>query len=205
MLTVKTQLYPRNYSFCCSRIQKVEHEDYQGIVYDLQVEEDHSFSGPFLTIHNCGAGMINVCFAMFGAPVFTFSIVNSGDWIDKQAAKATGESSAFINKEKTKIDLNKEPTNLIERAIQTQYRLMIENTVKGIKDGFANTDKKVHLDAPVDFIVTGGTSSPNGFDKLFEKVLKEVNLPIKIGNVIRPKDPLFSVAKGTLIAAENHK
>ena len=191
---------------CCGRIQKIDHDDYSGIVYDLQVEEDHSFSGPMLTIHNCGGGMINVAFSLFGAPVFTFAIVNSGDWIDKQSAQATGESIAFINKEKTKIDLNKEPTNLVERAIKTQYELMIEKTVLGIKKGFENNqDKNAKLDTPVDFIVAGGTASPPGFDKLFEKLLRQAKLPVEIGKVVRPADPLFSVARGCLIAAENAK
>ena len=55
-----------------------------------------------------GAGMVNICYAMYGSPVFSFAIVNSGDWIDRQAAKATGESISYINKEKTKIDLTKQ-------------------------------------------------------------------------------------------------
>ncbi|NIQ17152.1 MAG: hypothetical protein GTO02_23055, partial [Candidatus Dadabacteria bacterium] len=63
-----------------------------------------------------GAGMVNLCFAMFGVPVFAFAIVNSGDWIDRMAAKATGENSTFINQEKTKINLSGDPTNLVERA-----------------------------------------------------------------------------------------
>ena len=189
--------------FCCSSVQKIEHEEYEGIVYDLQVEEDHSFSGPFLTIHNCGAGMVNICFAIYGKDMFTFSIVNSGDWIDKQAAKATGESIAFINKEKTKIDLDKEPTTLVERAIITQYKLMIEKTVAAIKHGLENnSDKKAKLDAPIDVVIAGGTSSPNGFEKFFAKVLKEANLPMQIGEIIKPKDPLYSVGRGCLIAAE---
>lgn len=192
--------------FCCGRVQAIENEEYEGEVYDLQVPGDHSFSGPFLTIHNCGAGMINVAFSLFGAPVFTFAIVNSGDWIDKQSAHATGETIAYINKEKTKIDLNKEPTNLIERAIMTQYQLMIEKTVIGIKRGLENNkDKNAKLDAPVDFVVAGGTASPPGFDKLFEKLLREAKLPIEVGRVIRPADPIYSVARGCLVAAENAK
>lgn len=192
--------------FCCGRVQAIENEEYEGEVYDLQVPGDHSFSGPFLTIHNCGAGMINVAFSLFGAPVFTFAIVNSGDWIDKQSANATGETIAYINKEKTKIDLNKEPSNLIERAIMTQYQLMIEKTVMGIKNGLENNkEKNAKLDAPVDFVVAGGTASPPGFDKMFEKLLRQANLPVQVGRVIRPADPLYSVARGCLIAAENAK
>lgn len=149
-----------------------------------------------------GAGMVNLCYSIFAAPVFQFSLVNSGDWIDKQAAKALQESVAFVNKEKTKIDLNKEPTNNTERAIGTQYRLMIEKTVAGIKKGLEES-KKGHAADAVDVVIAGGTSSPPGFDKLFETVIREAELPIKIGKVIRPADPLYSVARGCLVAAEN--
>ena len=191
--------------FCCGYVQKIEHEEYEGIVYDLQVEEDHSFSGPYLTIHNCGAGMVNVCYAMYGNPVFSFSIVNSGDWIDRQTAKATGETIAYINVEKTKIDLLKAPNNLVERAIATQYRLMIEHTVGGIKKGFADVNKTVRTDSPIDVVIAGGTSSPNGFAEMFREAIVQTNLPIKVGEIIKPDDPLYSVARGCLIAAEAAK
>lgn len=152
-----------------------------------------------------GAGMVNVCYAMYGTPVFKFAIVNSGDWIDKQAAKATGESVAFINKEKMKIDLTKNPATLVERAIHTQYGLMIEHTVTGLKKGFAEAIKSVRTDAPVDIVIAGGTSLPNGFGALFKEAVQQANLPIKIGEIIRPSDPLYSVARGCLIAAEAAK
>lgn len=151
-----------------------------------------------------GAGMVNVAHALFGAEVFTFSLVNSGDWIDEQAAKATGETIAFINKEKHKIDLSKEPSNLVERAIKTQYELMLERTVAGLKKGFEdNKEKNVRIDTPIDIVISGGSSIPNGFDTLFSKLVKNANLPIEVGKIIRPKDPLYSVARGCLLAAEN--
>lgn len=153
---------------------------------------------------SCGAGMVNVAFSLFGAEVFTFALVNSGDWIDKQAAKATQESIAYINKEKHKIDLSKEPATLVERAIRTQYELMIEKTVSGLRKGLEeNRDKHARLGKPIDVVVAGGTASPPGFDKFFEDLLRKANLPVEIGKVIRPKDCLYSVAKGCLIAAEN--
>jgi len=40
---------------------------------------------------------------------------------------------------------------------------------------------------------------------MFETLLRQANLPIEIGRVIRPDDPLYSVARGCLIAAENAK
>jgi actin-like ATPase involved in cell morphogenesis len=153
---------------------------------------------------SCGAGMINVAFALYGAEVFSFSLVNSGDWIDRQSAKATGETIAFINKEKHKIDMTKEPTNLVERAIKTQYELMIEKTIGGIKKGLeANKDKKARLDHAVDVIVAGGSASPPGFDTMFRDLLTSTELNIDLGKVIRPDDPIYSVSRGCLVAAEN--
>jgi hypothetical protein len=150
-----------------------------------------------------GAGMVNLCYCVFGVPAFQFSIVNSGDWIDTMAAKATGESPTFINQAKTEIDLGKEPTNLVERAIQTQYRIMIEHTVHCIKKGLV--DAKKGNSGDVDIVIAGGTSSPPGFKEQFEEVVRQADLPIKLGKVIRPEDPLYSVARGCLIAAEMHQ
>jgi hypothetical protein len=149
-----------------------------------------------------GAGMVNLCMAMFGNPVFSFAIVNSGDWIDKQAARATAESPTFINKQKMKIDLSKPPTDLVERAIHTQYRLMIEHCVSEIRNGLSKNSKVVRTDEPFDIVVSGGTSTPNGFVEMFKGVLDEAKLPIQVGEIIRPPDTLYSVARGCLLAAE---
>ena len=162
--------------------------------------EDKMFTGIGIS---CGAGMVNVAHGLFGAEVFTFSLVNSGDWIDEQAAKATGETIAFINRQKHKIDLGKEPTNLIERAIKGQYELMIEKTVGGIKKGLEENQERVRMDNPIDVVIAGGTASPPGFDVMFEDLIRSAKLPVEIGSVIRPKDPLYSVARGCLMASEN--
>jgi intein/homing endonuclease len=196
------KFYKVENGFLMTKVKKIEIGEYTGLVYDLRVTEDHSFSGPNLTIKNCGAGQVNVCYAMYGNPIFQFSLVNSGDWIDKQAAKATGESPTFINKEKMKVDLRKDPETLIERAIITQYRLMIEKTIQGIKEGLASAKQAVKSEHPVDFVVAGGTSMATGFVDIFAETLKQANLTIKVGDVIRPQEPLYSVAKGCLIAAE---
>ena len=119
------------------------------------------------------------------------------------AAKAAGEGTTFINQEKMKIDLGANPTTLVERAIQTQYKIMIEKTVSGIKKGLSEAGKKARSDKPVDIVIAGGTSMPKNFDVFFREVIKQAELPIAIGNIVRPDDPLFSVARGCLIAAEN--
>lgn len=151
-----------------------------------------------------GSGLVNLCYSIFGVPVFQFAIANSGDWIDKMSAKATGETSTFINREKLKISLSDSPKTLVERAIQTQYRIMVQKTIQQIKKGIEDSGKKARHDAPLDIVIAGGTSMPPGFDGLFREILDTEKLPIQVNSVIRPEDPLYSVARGCLIAAEHY-
>jgi len=150
-----------------------------------------------------GSGQVNICVSNMGVPVIGFSVVNSGDWIDKQSSAVTGESIAFITKEKEKIDLTKAPTNLVERAIQTQYRIMIEKTMKLISEKLKESGNKIRIDRPLNMILAGGTSLPNGFDLVVKEVVSKLEFPLQIGEIKKPKDPLFSVARGCYLAAEN--
>ena len=134
--------------------------------------------------------------------------MNSGDWIDKMASKAIGEeTTTYVNREKMKADLTLEnPDTLVQRAIKTQYEIMIQHTVNGIKKGLEGMSNKARSENPIDIIIAGGTSMPKGFDDLFKTILEQAKIStLKIGDVIRPQDPLYSVARGCLIAAENAK
>jgi hypothetical protein len=96
------------------------------------------------------------------------------------------------------------PETLVQRAIKSQYEIMIQHTVQGIKKGIEEAGAKARSEHPVDVVVAGGTSMPKGFDVLFGKILEQAKLStLKIGKIIRPQDPLYSVARGCLIAAEN--
>ncbi len=149
-----------------------------------------------------GAGMVNYCHAIYATEVSSFSIVNAGDWIDSQAAKATGETPVFINKAKQKIDLTAEPTNFVERAIKAQYRLMVDNTVANIKKAIQGSGDKIHSEQPIDVVVAGGTASPNGFVEMVKEAILAAKLPLPIGEIRRPDDHLYAVARGCLVAAE---
>ncbi len=150
-----------------------------------------------------GAGMVNFCYSIFSQPVAKFALVNSGDWIDKQAAHATGETVTAINKAKNSIDLTKAPTNVVERAIQSQYRIMIEKTVSSIKKAILDGGSTMQPDDPVSVVLGGGTASPPGFPELVRQVIKESDFPMPIDVVKRPDDHLYAVSRGALIAAEN--
>jgi len=179
--------------------QKVK---YTGKVYDLTVENEHSFCVPGCCIHNCGAGMINVAFVKMGVNIFEFSLTSSGDWIDRESARVTGESEAFINQAKHNIDLSKEPQNMTEMAISKNYEILIERSILKIKDGIINSKGKAKTQNPIPIVIAGGTSSVNGFMAVFKKTLERIEMPIPISECIQPLKPLHSVAKGCLVAAE---
>jgi len=149
-----------------------------------------------------GAGLVNMCFSMFGNPIFQFSIANCGDWVDRMTAKATGESIAYINKEKLKLNLSESSSSLVQRAIKAQYEIMVQKAINGIKKGLEETSNKARSDNPIDIVISGGTATPPGFENLFKEILEKSKLPIQVGNIIKPKDTLLSVARGALLAAE---
>jgi hypothetical protein len=78
---------------------------------------------------------------------------------------------------------------------------MVEKTVANIKKAIVETDS-VKSENPVDIVIAGGSSAPNGFVELVREVIKEAKLPIEIGEIRRPDDHLYAVARGCLIAAE---
>ena len=67
----------------------------------------------------------------------------------------------------------------------------------------AGVQKNVRTNDAMDFVISGGVASPPGFKEMFTECLMQADLPIKVGEIIKPKENLFSVAKGCLLAAEH--
>ncbi len=161
-----------------------------------------------------GAGMVNVSFCLYGMPVYEFSIVGSGDWVDYQSARATGlledingvkRPKALVAKTKENIDLGAEPKDNLERAIILNYEILIENVAKAVVSGFKNNEKQARASRPMPIVCAGGTSMPAGFIDLFEKVFASSEMPFEVGEIRRAEAPLYSVAEGCLVAAEAHE
>lgn len=164
-----------------------------------------------------GAGMVNACYTMFGIPLFEFSLVGSGDWIDTEAAKQFGYdpdnprgrseyTPTSIAQAKHKIDLNTpiDEMNRVDQAIALHYQLLIEKVVQGIIDGFNDNSDKVNVEGAVPIVMSGGTSSPEGFTEYFSSIISKCELPFEISEIKRMDKPLYSVAEGCLLAAEAH-
>ncbi len=153
-----------------------------------------------------GAGMVNLCYAMYSIPVVQFSRTDAGDWIDRESGKATGEKATYINKRKESIDLGSSPKDSIDRAIMYHYELLIENSLKDIARGIKEAGSKANPGKPVPIILAGGTASPKGFTAFFSDILNKMvssgKFPLEIGEVKLASDHLYTVAKGCLMAAE---
>jgi actin-related protein len=165
-----------------------------------------------------GAGTVTVQAQVFGVPVFDFSVVGSGDWIDTEVAKRFGydpdhpqknsnETPTSVCRRKEKIDLTKMPDDNLGKTIYLFYEILIDNVIKNIAAGFRDNKDKFRVSAPVPVVNAGGTSMPTGFMEMFKSRFEQMRneFVIPIGDVKRASEPLFAVAKGCLAAAEMHK
>jgi actin-like ATPase involved in cell morphogenesis len=163
---------------------------------------DSNFTGLGISF---GAGMTNVCLAYYAVPVMTFSIARGGDWIDEQAAQATGRSVdkvTSIKEEDFELDFRTDAGG-VEGALSIYYDNLLDYVIDNIVTEVDEEDVEEGLDVPV--VVTGGTSSPDGFADLFEDRLENAEIPFSISDVSKARDPMYSVGRGALVAARTEE
>jgi actin-like ATPase involved in cell morphogenesis len=152
-----------------------------------------------------GAGMTNICLSYYAVPVMKFSIARGGDWIDEQAANATGtpvDKVTSVKEEDFELDFETDVGG-IEGALSIYYDNLLDYVIENIIREVDEEDVEEDLDIPV--VVTGGTSSPDGFEQLIEERLNEADVPFSISGVRRASNPLYSVAQGALVAARSEE
>lgn len=174
------------------------HEGMAAIYTELEEEE---FSGLGISF---GAGMTNLCLSYYAVPVTQFSIARGGDWIDKQAAKVMDKSIdkvTSIKEEQLSLSAQQEIDGTLG-ALSVYYDSLVEYLVEMIEKEIDEEDIDQDLDIPV--IVTGGTSSPDGFEDLLKEHIKQAEIPLSISEIRHVEDPLYTVAQGALIAAQSH-
>ena len=161
---------------------------------------NHNFTGLGVSF---GAGMTNVCLSYYAVPVMKFSIARGGDWIDEQAAQATGtpvDKVTSIKEDDFELDFRTDVGG-VEGALAIYYENLLDYVIENIAREVDEEDVEEDLDVPV--VVTGGTSSPRGFEKLFEDHLRDASIPFSISEVQSVDEPLYSVARGALVAARS--
>jgi len=172
----------------------------EGLAVILSELADKNFTGIGISL---GGGMVNVCLSFISVPIFKFSLIQAGDWIDQQVASVTDEAASRISAIKeSSIDLSKEGgLNKIENALSIYYKHLIEYVIEHIKQEFNKIGGMPSMADPVTIVLSGGTSLPNGFSQRFKQILDQLKLPVPAGSVRMAAQPLRSVAKGALVAA----
>jgi hypothetical protein len=163
---------------------------------------DNDFTGLGISF---GAGMTNVCLSYYAVPVMRFSIARGGDWIDEQAAQATGtpvDKVTSIKEDDFSLNFQSDVGG-IEGALSIYYDNLLDYVIENVVQEVDEEDVEEGLDVPV--VVTGGTASPDGFESLFRERLEEGNLPFSISSVTQVREPLYSVARGGLVAARSEE
>jgi len=151
---------------------------------------------------SCGSGMCNACLAILSVPVVSFSIPKAGDYIDSQAAAATGGIATRLRTEKERgFRLNGLTSDRVRNALTIYYQEVIETLASTLRAKLSSADKLPKFDRPVPVVLSGGTAMPKGFLDQFTAALRTKDFPVRILEVRMADDPLNSTARGALIAA----
>ena len=160
--------------------------------------EEVAYSGIGLSF---GAGRANCVLCYRGLPVVGMSVARSGDWVDQQVAEQTGVpiSQVIATKEK-KLDFdNIDFDDDVQFALDAYYDQLIRYVFSHFAKKFAA--EKTTFEVPLDVVVAGGTSMPNGFCGKVRKVVDELNLPFEIKEVRHAKNPRTAVVEGLYVSA----
>jgi actin-like ATPase involved in cell morphogenesis len=164
--------------------------------------EDSSGKAPFSGVGiSFGAGMTNLVVAWRAKKLFEISIARGGDWIDEAVSKVRNVPVGKVTHEKEKrLDLTKvNPRDSIAVGLEIYYEELVRFALRQFQAHF-KANQSV-MESPMEVVVAGGTAMVPGFVDLFNRVLAEVGAPVPIRNVRLAKDPLRTVAKGSLVAA----
>lgn len=151
-----------------------------------------------------GAGMVNVCVMLNGEPILKFSTTKSGDWIDRMAAVATGETDSVVQAEKENGDftVGLDNDNQVLAAVASYYDRLIDYTTKQLSSALEENKALPKFKDPIPVVLAGGTSKPKGFVDHFKIKLEENGFPLTVKEVRHAADPLHAVARGCLIASQ---
>jgi len=164
---------------------------------------DEDFTGMALSF---GSGMTNFCLAFMGISEndHMFSVARAGDYIDSSAAAAVGLKASKITAIKEKgIDLLN-PNGRDEMAIKIYYDNLIQYVCDALEQKLNSSDTLPNFPEPITIVLSGGTSKPINFDKVFEEAIMKKQFPFKVGKIKLASDQLNAVSKGCLLNALNN-
>jgi hypothetical protein len=163
--------------------------------------ENDDYTGIALSF---GAGMVNSCVMLNGEPILVFSTTKSGDWVDRMAAVASGETDSVVQAEKENGDfvVGEANDNEVLAAVSAYYDRLIDYTTKQLAAHLEASRMLPKFRSPLPIVVAGGTSKASGFVDALKRKLDANDFPLEIKEVRHASDPLHSVSRGCLIAAQ---
>ena len=149
-----------------------------------------------------GGGMCNICFSYLSIPAVTYSLLKGGDFIDQTVGRSVGESATKIKeiKEQT-LDLGRTPASNIEHGLHAAYDDLFATLAASLAKVLSGADTVPRLKQAIPLVLSGGTVLPPGSRERFEAALSDVDLPVRISEVLQARDPLLATAKGAYLMA----
>ena len=148
-----------------------------------------------------GSGLCNACLAVLSIPVMSFSVLKAGDYIDRQAATATGESATRLRVHKEQsFQLNGFTGDRVDNVLTVYYDDVILSLTDSLR-AMLSSAQRPKMEQSIPLVIAGGTSMPKGFLDRFEKALRTSEFPLQLSEIRLSSDPLNSTARGALVAA----
>jgi len=149
-----------------------------------------------------GGGMCNICFSYLSIPVVTYSIQKGGDFIDQTVGHSVGESATKIKSIKEQeLDLGVIPRNNVEHGLHAAYDDLFGTLAASLAKVLNRSDNVPRLNQAVPIVLSGGTVLPPGSRARFESILNEIDLPVRISEVVQARYPLYATAQGAYMMA----
>lgn len=146
-----------------------------------------------------GGGMCNICFSYLSLPVISYSIQKGGDYIDERVAYAVNETATHIKLTKeSSLDLSTAPTTRIDTALHIYYEDLFKTLARSLEKVLGSSDKTCRLPNSLPLIVSGGSMLPQGSLEKFKAAMKEINLPIKISDILLAANPAEATMRGAM-------
>ncbi len=148
-----------------------------------------------------GAGKVNCVLSYRGLQVLGMSAARSGDWVDKKVSEQTDTPVSQVTQAKeTKLDFdNIDYDDDVLFALDAYYENMLEYVFKNFGKKFLEV--KSQFEAPLDIVIAGGTSMPNGFINKVKLVVDSLDLPFEINEIRGADDRRTAVVSGCLVQA----
>jgi len=178
-----------------------------------------------------GGGMVNLSVAYKGKPLkeLEMSTARSGDWVDQMVAKSFGKDPTTnvwriksnqvtkFKEEYFQFDKNytdaeidtfgyksperKKYFRKMMNNLNLYYENLMEFTIAAFVEQFVNAERPI--EESLEIVISGGTSTPKGFETKFKEILDSSNFPIAIKNVRKAENTLNSTVTGALAWAIN--